>query len=78
MDGQLLRSVDQTTKRSVELACTSNILIGFGGDSKLWLWDLYDGHTIAELSLQVTIFNGFTILTNILGSSPAVNSFVGH
>jgi hypothetical protein len=47
--------VDQTTKRFVELACTSNILIGFGGDSKLWLWDLHDGHTIAELSLQVNL-----------------------
>ncbi|KAI6183470.1 Sterol regulatory element-binding protein cleavage-activating protein [Aphelenchoides bicaudatus] len=51
-DGQLLRSVDQTTKRFVELACTSTLLVGFGGDSKLWLWDLKDGTTIAELSLQ--------------------------
>jgi hypothetical protein len=48
-----LRSVDQSIKRFVELACTSTLLIGFGDDGKLWQWDLKEGHAIAELSLQV-------------------------
>ncbi|KAI6197415.1 Sterol regulatory element-binding protein cleavage-activating protein [Aphelenchoides besseyi] len=54
-DGRLLRSVDGTTSTfitSVELACTTELLIGFGSNALLSFWDIKSGESVAELSLR--------------------------
>ncbi|KAI6224453.1 Sterol regulatory element-binding protein cleavage-activating protein [Aphelenchoides fujianensis] len=56
-DGRLLRSVDGPTattagRQTVELACTSELLLGFGPSSRLNLWDIRTGEAVAELLLR--------------------------
>ncbi|KAI6224471.1 Sterol regulatory element-binding protein cleavage-activating protein [Aphelenchoides fujianensis] len=56
-DGRLLRSVDSPTatiagRQTVELACTSELLLGFGPSSRLNLWDIRTGEAVAELLLR--------------------------
>lgn len=51
-DGQLIRTVEDVflTNESVELACTTSMLLGYSSDRHLWIWDKRTGQLYTRIT----------------------------
>uniref|UniRef100_A0A914C9U1 Sterol regulatory element-binding protein cleavage-activating protein n=1 Tax=Acrobeloides nanus TaxID=290746 RepID=A0A914C9U1_9BILA len=53
-EGQLVRSLENDTGEPVDLACTSQLLIGYGSGLYFYLWDKFNGQLVTRITPAIS------------------------
>ena len=66
-EGQLVRSLENDTGEPVDLACTSQLLIGYGSGLYFYLWDKFNGQLVTRITPAISEVKYQTLYSYIQG-----------